>query len=74
VADAGPLGHAPEQRLLARLGDPLRRPADKGLVNVVRGNGGADGVEESGQEAAPEEDRFVPLNDWRGERNRAFLR
>jgi hypothetical protein len=43
-------------------------------VDIVRGNGGADGVEESGQVAAPEEDRFVPLNDWGGERNRAFLR
>jgi hypothetical protein len=53
VADAGPLRHAPEQRLLARLGDPRRRPADEGLVDVVRGNGGANGVQVSGQVAAP---------------------
>jgi hypothetical protein len=54
VADARALGHAQEKGPPPRIGDPRGGPIDKGAVDVVAGNGGADGVEKGGwQVAAP---------------------
>jgi hypothetical protein len=54
VADARALGHAQEQRAPPGIFDPRGGPVDKGAVNIVAGDGGADGVEKGGwQVAAP---------------------
>jgi hypothetical protein len=45
MLDPRPGGHPGEQRARTRLMQPRLRPADEGGMDVVRRDGGADGVE-----------------------------
>jgi hypothetical protein len=73
VADAGALRHPLEHRAAPRIGNARYGPFDKGAVNVMTGNGGADGIEEGEwQVAAPW--CACALNDWAAQRNRGFVR
>ena len=56
MADPRALGHAQEHRPAPRVLELARGPVDKGLMNVMRGNRGADGIKVgAGQIIAPNE-------------------